>query len=391
MVVCFDCPPETKEQIDELVASGDYKSVGAVIASAVENLVLIQKKLSSSGEVVIQVSADPNRSKPLAHAITAQAAPKTRTVARPKSRASHIDANQPPRLVANDIPVLFTKAALPQKEPKGLADLPTDMWARSQEVPLDRWVLGQYNRLLPAKVNARALVNLFAQNGGKAMALSEAATTLATIAAELGRVLAAWDEQAGVHRDNALATAFPTSVGDVDKALTRYANQFVVYCNKQGELSGLMIDLKLINAYSRKGVRGIVPTKAAWEFARLSNPVIDDERTLTDSQKFSLEERNFLVSHILESVPVEASAYRAVLEALGSGQNTPGTIDAALRTRLPENRVEELSKSYLASQRSGAVSRMVDLNLVERERKGVRMIYRATKEGMEFLKQSTAS
>ena len=140
--------------------------------------------------------------------------------------------------MANGIPALFTKAALPQKEPKGLADLPTDMWARSQEVPLDRWVLGQYNRLLPAKVNARALVNLFAQNGGKAMALSEAATTLATIAAELGRVLAAWDEQAGVHRDNALATAFPTSVGDVDKALTRYANQFVVYCNKQGELSG---------------------------------------------------------------------------------------------------------------------------------------------------------
>jgi hypothetical protein len=297
-------------------------------------------------------------------------------------------ASSSPRMVTA-VPALFRIEGFPQEPPAGLAELPGDMWAPGQVIPLDRWVLGQFNRLLPAKANVRALMHLFFEQE-KGLPIEPTAERIAIDAAALGEYLTALDEARKTSRDDALATAFPTMAEGGDKARSRYANQFVVYQNSRGELSGLMVDLKLINVVYQRKERLIVPTKVAWKLARLPNPVLDGPAD-GPTEKFSPEERSLLLQHILESVPVEAFAYRVILEAVSHGSNSPDTIDAALRVYVTEDRAEKLSPSFLASQRSGAVSRMSDLGLIERRRDGVRVYYGVTDDGLAFLNQCASN
>ncbi len=223
---------------------------------------------------------------------------------------------------------------------------------------------------------------------GKGLPIATTAEKIAVEAASFGDYLVALDKRRETGRDDAFATAFPTTAEDAEKGRARYANQFVAYENSRGELSGLMIDLKLINVILVRKERVIMPTAVAWEFARLPNPILDGEDGALPEEKFSADERALLIKHIVSSVPVEAFAYRAILEAIKAGHKTPETIDAALKVHVTEDRADKLSQSFLASQRSGAVSRMSDLNLVARVREGIRVSYALTDDGTAFLEKN---
>ena len=372
MMICFTCTAETKDLLDELVTTGSYRDYGEVIAAAVRNQMLFEKEVASKGSIVIG-DTTPAPERPATVSAT-RAAPKPA----PKPRAR----DEPPKPVPG-IPVLFGRDGFPDQPPAGLLEPPQDTWLPGQAVPLDRWVFGQQNRLFPAKVNARALIRLFSE-AGKGLPISKTAAQIAAEAANLGDYLQALDTRLKTPRDDALATAFPNTGENADKGRARYASQFVVYQNSRNELSGLMFDFKLISVVSDRKESVIVPTKAAWDLATLVNPVLD----AVDGEppaKFSAEERALLLDHITAAVPVEAFAYRAILETIRDGSNTPEKIDAALKAHVSANRAEELSQSFLASQRSGAVSRMSDLGLVERHREGIRVFYAVTEEGGAFL------
>jgi hypothetical protein len=399
MIICFNCTAETKDELDRLVATGSYQDYGEAIAAAVRNQVLMEQEVAAKGPIVISgpsllphppafgpVRDEPQLAKPAAAKPPRRAASprKADFVAKDSDTGvTHVFQVKEARGEPAHVPEIFQRDGLPAMPPKGLAELPFDMWAPGQPVPLDRWVLGQHNRLLPAKVNSRALVRLFAETQ-KGLPIHPTAERLAAEASVFGDYLAAIDAAKKIPRDDALSTAFPTTADDADKGRARYANQFVVYQNGRGELSGLMVDLKLINVVTHKKERFIVPTRVAWDFASLPNPVIDSQVDGTP-EKFSPDERAFLVGHIATSVPVEAFAFRAILEAIQEGNNTPEKIDAALKAHVAEDRAEKLSQSFLASQRSGAVSRMADLGLVERQRDGVRVYYAQTEQGRTFL------
>jgi hypothetical protein len=397
MIVCFNCTAEIKDELDRLLEIGSYRDYGEAIAAAVRNQLLMEQEVAEKGAIVIggptpaaaphrEVAKDVRPSEPVAKA-KVTASPSKPTPRRKEVGAAKSSRNgtivQPGPAVPPTVPALFQKEAFPEEAPGGLADLPTDMWAPGQTVPLDRWVLGQQNRLLPAKVNARAIIRIFVESPG-GLPISSTAESIAAEAAVLGDYLSAIDDARKVSRDDALATAFPTSGEDADKSRIRYANQFVVYQNSRGELSGLMVDLKLVNVVQQRKQRLIMPTRIAWEFARLPNPVLDGAIN-GHTEKFTADERSLLLQHIASSVPVEDFAYRAVLKAVQAGSNTPDTIDAALKTYVAEDRAEKLSQSFLASQRSGAISRMSDLGLIARQRNGVRVSYAVTEEGRTFL------
>ena len=408
MLVCFRCAPETKDRLDTLVASGAYRDHGEVISAAVMNLVLMEKEFASNGQVVIDGSTSGNgdgeatpgerptvsqQNRRKKRAVKKKSPQKKPKVGKSMGRKEPTEAKTPVAAAKEElmkrphIPRIFLRDALPDAEPRGLADLAGDMWAHGQEVPLDRWVLGQFNRLLPAKVNARALIHLFVREKG-GLEIARAAEMVATEALNLGDYLAAIDEERKVARDDALATAFPQRRKDPEKGRTRYANQFVVYQNGRGELSGLMIDLKLINVEICRRERRIIPTHTAWDLAQMENPILDGAGNGA-VQKFSDQERAFLVEHVLRGVPVESFAYRVILETVMQGDNTPEKIDGALKKYVSQDRAEQLSQSFLTSQRSGAVSRMSDVGLIERHREGVRVIYGVTKQGEQFLSQYT--
>jgi hypothetical protein len=372
MIVCFDCSTEAKESLDSLLKSGGYKDYSEVISLAIMNLAVLQKEVLKSGGIVIGAAGDTERGV-------------WERMASPRVQSSGEQQWQDdPAAEPVAVPTIFqlnglTDLTIP------LAELPDDIWAIGQEVPLDRWIFGQHNRLLPAKASCRALTHLLLSQP-KGVLLEEAAQQIAKEAAVLGDFLTHYDEQNGIPRDDALSTAFPSTGENSDKSCLRYANQFVASVNKQGQVSGLLMDLKLINSTGRKAAC-LMLTEAGWKFATMPNPVLDNLQE-TPTQKFSEDERDFLLDHIARSVPVEDFAYRVILGAILKGVNTPDALDAALVEYAPQGTDRSLSQSFLSSQRSGAISRMTDLGLVQRVRDGVRVSYTVTDVGERYAQHA---
>ncbi len=384
MIICFNCSFETKDKLDKLLESRQYKDYSEIISLAVDNLALLQGELAGKGALVIE-NTEVNSASIVSPFRKEQRSEQSNspqpTNGNVEKKKSAIKTQHTTRGL--HIPAIFILEGI-NGPPSSLASLPSDVWVPGQNVPLDRWIFGQYNKLLPAKANCRALAHLLKEEP-KGMALEMAVSNITEQAVILGDFLTHYDEQNGIGRDDAFSTAFPSSGDKVDKSRARYANQFVAGTNKHGQVFGLLVDFKLINHTGGKSPR-ILLTDVGWRFATLRNPIFDDP-LVTPMQKFSSEEIAFLLEHIARSVPAEHFAYRVILEAINEGENTPEKIDFALEKYIPNDKKNTLSKSFLSSQRSGAISRMTDLGLVTRVREGVRVSYTVTEIGKQYVEK----
>lgn len=373
VIICFDSTRETKEKLDRLLQTGEYADYGEAISFAVDNALMLQEEVQRSGSVVIEASSTDDVSNSPLRRNPGDKSKQDFSEEESQSTGEHEESE--------NIPGVFRRPQPSNSLP--LADLPSDMWMSGQEIPLDRWVFGQYNKLLPAKASCRALAAL-ADSDVRGVALDDAKQYISEAAVKLGDFLEEHDESNGLKRDNALATAFPTSGNGQEKSRRRYANQFVAKTNKHDQLMGLLFDLKLINRADKKEFC-LLLTRPGWEFARMQNPILDGLQE-KPTQKFSDSERRFLLDHISHSVPVEDYAYRTILDIISEGINAPSEIDAALRDRISISKAKkgQLTDSFLSSQRSGAASRMEDLGLIERVRNGIRISYAITELGQQY-------
>ncbi|MDQ3703940.1 MAG: hypothetical protein M3437_01740 [Chloroflexota bacterium] len=408
MIICFKCSQETKQALDGLVQTGQYTDYAEAIASAIANLIILQTELSDKAVLVLgerdvggstaslqeppsangkeQKGRETTRVRSEVSGTPARQSGEQLRKAAPKAEA-RMQESTPDELKSTQftVPTLFGLIGLEDIKLR-TAPLPDDVWVRGQEIPLHRWLFGQYNRLLPAKANCRALAHLIKQRPS-GVPLSEAASQIAQEVLILGEMLRYSDERHSVGRDDALATAFPTAKEDSDggeKGITRYANHFVANVNTNGQLSGLLISLKLIN-YVKKKDPLLQLTEAGWQFAKLPNPVLEGQQERA-TQKFSEAETAFLLRHIADNVPAEDFVYRVLLNAIQQGANSPDSIDAELYRFVPPN--HNLTDSFISSQRSGAISRMADLGLVERVRDGVKVTYTVTPGGSNYLRNT---
>jgi len=96
-------------------------------------------------------------------------------------------------------------------------------------------------------------------------------------------------------------------------------------------------------------------------------------------------EIQLLLRHITKNVPTEDYAYRTILVLIDEGINTPSQIDEVLKNRIPLSAGRNLGQSFLSAQRSGTISRMTDLCLIDRERDGINMSYKITSSGKDYL------
>jgi len=404
MIICFECSHDTKETLDKFLEGGEYKDYSEVISVAIRNLMVLQTQIRETGALVIdgkkQRSSEipntllettlverqnnqTNRNTRMIRATASKKAERKQESNGSKSTTpSPSEERQSSSSQAIQIPSIFLLGGAKDVQ-LHIASPPGDTWIMGQPVPLDRWLFGQYNKLLPAKANCRALVHLLTAHPN-GVPLSVAAPQIAEQAVVLGDYLARHDIQHKTGRDNALATAFPTTGDNADKGRQRYANQFVASVNTNSQLSGLLIDLKLIN-YTKRRDPLLQLTEIGWRFAGLHNPVLDGNKDM-QAQKFSEEEISLLCEHIATAVPAEDFAYRAILTEITGGANTPETLDTALQNYAPQTR--DLSPSFLSSQRSGAVSRMSDLDLVARAREGVRVVYTITPKGQQYAERT---
>lgn len=389
MIICINCTPETKARMDGMLGQNRYRDYSELIAIAVDNLWIMEQEVGDKGALVIGESPPP-RSAPAAPAVSPSVGEAKRPgISKAARKPSPRGKTRKPNAVApmsapSSVPELFVAAgldALPAiaAETPGAEEDPTDAFT------LDRWIFGQYNKLLPLKANSRALLRLTAEHR-EGVSLQDAAPRIAEAAALLGDFLYDQDRRSQAARDDALATAFPRSGPDAEKSRSRYANQFVGVVNSQGILSGLLRDYRMAALAPGADPR-LMPTAPAVQFARLPNPVLDQCQT-GPAQKFLPEEVAWLLDHIRTHVPVEAFAFQTLLLAIADGADTPDKLDEALRVHGPADSNRSLSPSFLTSQRSGALSRMADLGLIARHRTGVRVSYMITAEGETFIKRN---
>jgi hypothetical protein len=233
----------------------------------------------------------------------------------------------------------------------------------------------------------RAMANLLLQHPG-GFPIEKIAPQVAQEAALLGQYLEAHDRQHGLKRDEALATGFPSTGENADKSRLRYANQFVASISKQGQLSGLLADLKLIGITSER-TRHIQLTTPGWALAILQNPILDGPASAT-SDRLSNDERMLLIEHIARFVPAEDYAFRTIIQFIKQGLTTPDQLDDAVK-KLPASKKENVTDAFITTQRSGLISRMADLGLISRLREGVRVSYLITDTGTMYANRSAAA
>ena len=380
MIICLNCNNAIKNKMDALLSQGRYRDYSELVAVAVENLWIMEKEVEVNGALIIGEGLAPLRSggsestsleKSESTKVSHGNAPRPRGVSLPTSLAVI-----PKFFLADGLDGISPSTAkiIASEEPAGV-------------FTLDRWLFGQYNKLLPLKANCRALLRIAAENSND-VPIEDVAKQIAEAAAQLGDYLADHDQRFQIGRDDALSTAFPRSGDDAEKSRARYANQFVGSVNSLGVLSGLTGDYRMATMTGSPTAH-LMPTEPAIKFARLPNPVLDGCQ-VNPTHRFSQDEVSFLLEHIRIHVPSEGFAFQTLIQAIVDGANTPDALDEALRVYVPVDSNRSLSPSFLTSQRSGALSRMADLCLIARERHGVRVLYRITPEGEEFAQVGNA-
>jgi hypothetical protein len=238
---------------------------------------------------------------------------------------------------------------------------------------IDEWVFGQCNKILPVIANCRALANIIYNKDEEFVKLDKISRKIARESAVLGSHLRQHDENNELNRDEPTSTAFPSNEPENESSRKRYERHFVGHFDRKGNLCGILSDLKLI--YNTNTNKGVSLTETGWRLALSKNPVL--ERNQEDpSEKISDAEKSLLIRHIKNYVPKELYAYRKILNIVSDGTKSPGDIDDYLRDEMKSRSIsDDISDAHLSSQRSGAVSRMEDLDILERKRNGVKITY----------------
>ncbi len=371
MLMCFDVKPEAKKALDSIMVTGQFADPSEAISTALATYDALCRAHATGGQKAVDELL----------CLGAHAAPA------PKHSAETVRVRERQQEPTCPTPVLPDLFALRSPIQEGQS-LPAPLTPPPAEpvVPPPRWLFGQYNKFLPVKASCRALLNL-QHDSPKGIPLSKASDRIAAEACKLGDFLSRLDRRQLRGREQALAAAFPVSAANGAQSQIRFANQFVGSL-RQGKLIGFPAALLLVACDTSKDSR-LSLTRAGIEFATLENPVFDTDREHA-TQRLSAAEIQFLLDHIKHFAPQELCAYTSILDGIAEGSNSPDTIDAYLARRfqltvaVEAKTPNEITQTFLTTQRTGAISRMADLGLIAREKTGIKVAYLITQSGQDF-------
>lgn len=237
---------------------------------------------------------------------------------------------------------------------------------------------GQYYRFLPSKVGVRILSNISAENFPTLHDFLDTATAVGTY---LQKHLSKLDKTNRKQFGERLSASFPTAD---EKSARRFANQYMLYLRTSDmRLVGMMADLKFVNIKVEEGeiVRAGL-TKFGMQFAQIQNPVLD----LNKPEPLSQEEREFLLEHISKNLPVELEHMSTVLQTIREGKKGNEELNSVLKDYYQKyHGGSEWSDAVIKTMRSGLLSRMNELGLVRREKRGKNVFFHITSTGQKSL------
>jgi hypothetical protein len=246
-------------------------------------------------------------------------------------------------------------------------ELPSDRFAHPDvDTDLDHLLWGQTNRFLPVAVGVRVLANLLGDSENVPLAAWYENATAVAIA--LRDDLRGWDERANRPHGTRWATAFPERK---ESSAQRYANQFLGSSTRDGRSDGgaVFLGLAAISGSGEKARATLTSSGAQW--ASFRNPLFDADTDVEPERTFSDEEARFLLEHLRE---FKIGEYRFL--------NTVACLVAEGKSREDLNHAIERAypawASVASTMRAGAIGRLGDLGLLERDRHGLHVEYRLT-------------
>jgi len=238
------------------------------------------------------------------------------------------------------------------------------------------WIFGQINRILPVKYGLRVLMNLL-QEEGEWVPLDFFHDKASHEARKFGNYLKNQDDLKNRSRSERFSVGFP--IGEFSKSSDRYKTQFLGYVQPSSGLTiGALPNLLFSVISFREGQDFVGITEAGKEFGILPNPALDSSSD--EGGTFSKEETQYFINHINRHVKREADAQKTMLKLIDSGCDETGCIDRELSRKFPQ-----WSKPQVATNRSGVIGRMRELNLSRREYKGSAIQYPLTALGRKAL------
>jgi len=322
--------PNTKvEAIQSLLDGGKYKDVQSFILTAIENQLYIEQQPLES-----MVQPDFHAEQTIAPAFY----------------------NSSTRLVLSLSEV--TTVEEPKQEVLGAETL---------------WAL--YNRLFPVKTVLRVLLNIIRSGSPKDgfVDLTEVQNVATQEAVLLFKVLSRIDKKNGRMPGEKLTAGLPKPR---DRAKDRFRLHFVGSINSKNRLEGAPAILRFVNIRrDESGKARIGLTESGVRFAQLENPILDRQDY---SSALSPEEAGFYMQHIAKNLEKEYRLCSVVLKSIADGHNTPDELTQVVLGLNPN-----LEKEEAQAIRSSLLSRLSELGLLTRKRKGLNVTYALTPRGRD--------
>lgn len=318
----IDVSPETDAHIRQLISDNKYLTVYQFVSRAIEEMLHIEHEEINDREEKLE------RKESIDQAIRAQ-----------------YELLKQPELDPENLAVAHKMSELFGKE--------------GNEVP---WLWGQINSVLCIKFVLRMLAAMTERKQDESIALSDASSIIADTAIAFNRNLTEIDKKQQRPRDAKFSLSFPKNT---EKSRERFISQYLGYLDSKNCPRGALVWLGFARISGKRGAEKVALTPAGFHFGKMTNQMIDLCQTdEIPEEAFAEDEIQFYTAHILKHAPCEANAMQTVCSLIDEGENTPQTLDSALRVILPK-----WSDAEVVTYKGGTLARLYQLGLIAKNKK----------------------
>ncbi|MDA8546457.1 hypothetical protein N9L11_01585 [Euryarchaeota archaeon] len=245
---------------------------------------------------------------------------------------------------------------------------------------------GQYNRLFPLKLVLRTAASLVLSRDEfqvsdqeteyEELHIEELREECLKVAKYAKEQLKWLDKRHSFSVGEKISTGFPDQTGEKSKKQSeRFVSQFVGSVRTLG--NGLPFEIGLLSVNDE----GMISfTKAGVDFMLEKNPIIDLAEGFKEGKSFTNSERSILLRSLIRNAPKEFEYMTNLLLWINQGIDRPKSLEENIKSTYG---VDNTSASLM---RTGAIARMIELDLVSRNQDGRKVSFSLTSDGTRLVK-----
>ncbi|PSP67529.1 hypothetical protein BRC85_05260 [Halobacteriales archaeon QS_1_69_70] len=226
-------------------------------------------------------------------------------------------------------------------------------------------LFSQYYRFFPLKCALYKLAELSADTGG-AVPLKEARKYIAEEVWPIREAIVDWEDRHDIKKQNRKSTGFPK---DKDQSMKRFLDHYVGKVQTQkGQADGFGHDLGYVSFQEDGMDWEIQLSLKGSRFIQIDNPLLENG---PDAPTLSEEEQAFIITTIRNEMDEEYRFMKHVYNILEEGEGAYTNYLDKFRDFLEDSPAigDDPSDNNVRSNAGGAISRMVELGILERGRR----------------------